>query len=257
MDHDKINSGVLEKGDVTEGESTTFTDQGSVINASGHTDQLTRQYGLVGLTGIAVTVNNAWVVLGSSISVSILSGGISGVIYGLMVAVFYYTFIGFSIAEVRPVLPDCPEPANLYAAFLLMSKLRRSISLGYYSSRSKMGPDHRLLCRVDQLLWLDVWASIFSPSCSQCWSAVLRNTHTYLFPISMARLRRISDRHMAERICRHLLQSTCALYPETWSISCRRRWSRDYHYCRRHAVEACIESIRLELVSRKQLDGLE
>ncbi|KAM0302348.1 hypothetical protein ACHAPM_004340 [Fusarium culmorum] len=126
MDHDKIDSGILEKGDVTEGDSTTFTDQGSVINASGHTDQLTRQYGLVGLTGIAVTVNNAWVVLGSSISVSILSGGISGVIYGLMVAVFYYTFIGLSIAEVPLVLQHCPEPANLYAAFLLMSKLRRA-----------------------------------------------------------------------------------------------------------------------------------
>ncbi|KAF7552094.1 hypothetical protein G7Z17_g4560 [Cylindrodendrum hubeiense] len=41
------------------------------INASGHKDQLARQYGLVGLTGIAVTVNNAWVVLGSSISISI------------------------------------------------------------------------------------------------------------------------------------------------------------------------------------------
>lgn len=41
------------------------------INASGHRDQLDRQYGLVGLTGIAVTVNNAWVVLGSSISVSL------------------------------------------------------------------------------------------------------------------------------------------------------------------------------------------
>ncbi|EYB29277.1 hypothetical protein SNK03_002543 [Fusarium graminearum] len=111
MDHDKINSGVLEKGDVTEGESTTFTDQGSVINASGHTDQLTRQYGLVGLTGIAVTVNNAWVVLGSSISVSILSGGISGVIYGLMVAVFYYTFIGLSIAELSS---SCPSSGGVY-----------------------------------------------------------------------------------------------------------------------------------------------
>jgi choline transport protein len=98
MDNEKIHDGVLEKGEVTEGYST---EQGSVINASGHTDQLTRQYGLVGLTGIAVTVNNAWVVLGSSISVSILSGGISGVIYGLIVAVFFYTFIGLSIAEVR------------------------------------------------------------------------------------------------------------------------------------------------------------
>lgn len=40
-------------------------------NASGYSDQLSRQYGLVGLTGTAITVNNAWVVLGSSISVSL------------------------------------------------------------------------------------------------------------------------------------------------------------------------------------------
>lgn len=41
------------------------------FNGSADGEQLTRQYGLVGLTGVAVTVNNAWVVLGSSISVSI------------------------------------------------------------------------------------------------------------------------------------------------------------------------------------------
>jgi hypothetical protein len=111
MDNEKIHDGVLEKGEVTEDYST---EQGSVINASGHTDQLTRQYGLVGLTGIAVTVNNAWVVLGSSISVSILSGGISGVIYGLIVAVFFYTFIGLSIAEVRVNIPNlCYNHLNI------------------------------------------------------------------------------------------------------------------------------------------------
>ncbi|KAI1073148.1 hypothetical protein LB507_009106 [Fusarium sp. FIESC RH6] len=87
------------------------TELGSVLNASGHSDQLTRQYGLVGLTGIAVTVNNAWVVLGSSISVSILSGGISGVIYGLIVAVFYYTFIGLSLAELSS---SCPSSGGVY-----------------------------------------------------------------------------------------------------------------------------------------------
>ncbi|EWZ92439.1 hypothetical protein FOWG_05565 [Fusarium oxysporum f. sp. lycopersici MN25] len=108
MEVEKVNGGILEKGDITEGETT---EQGSVINASGHTDQLTRQYGLVGLTGIAVTVNNAWVVLGSSISVSILSGGISGVIYGLIVAVIYYTFIGLSISEFAS---SCPSSGGVY-----------------------------------------------------------------------------------------------------------------------------------------------
>ncbi|KAI5457587.1 amino acid/polyamine transporter I [Mariannaea sp. PMI_226] len=68
-------------------------------------DQLTRQYGLMGLTGVAVTVNNAWVVLGSSISVSLLNGGPPGVIYGLIVAVFYYMFIGLSLAELASAFP--------------------------------------------------------------------------------------------------------------------------------------------------------
>jgi hypothetical protein len=126
MDNDKINGGILEKGDVAEGDSTTITEQGSVLNASGHTDQLTRQYGLVGLAGIAVTVNNAWVVLGSSISVSILSGGISGVIYGLMVAVFYYTFIGLSLAEVNPSFQISRSPTNLCSFHLPFQALAAS-----------------------------------------------------------------------------------------------------------------------------------
>jgi choline transport protein len=44
---------------------------GVVVNASGYRDQLKRQYSLVGLAGVALTVDNAWVALGSSISVSI------------------------------------------------------------------------------------------------------------------------------------------------------------------------------------------
>ena len=44
---------------------------GVVVNASGYRDQLKRQYGLFGLAGMALTVDNAWVALGSSISVSI------------------------------------------------------------------------------------------------------------------------------------------------------------------------------------------
>ncbi|TEA18595.1 Choline transport protein [Colletotrichum sidae] len=49
---------------------------------------------------MALTVDNAWVALGSSISVSILNGGPPGIIYGLLVAVFYYSLIGLSLSEV-------------------------------------------------------------------------------------------------------------------------------------------------------------
>ena len=44
---------------------------GDVVNASGHKDQLQRQYGLLAICGLALTIDNAWVALGGSIAVSI------------------------------------------------------------------------------------------------------------------------------------------------------------------------------------------
>ena len=63
--------GPLESGGQSEDEIVTAVEDGVVVNASGYKDELRRQYGLVGLAGIALTVDNAWVALGSSISVSI------------------------------------------------------------------------------------------------------------------------------------------------------------------------------------------
>lgn len=68
--NEKMTDNVMMRGNVDEN-TVAVTEDDDQINASGHKDQLARQYGPVGLTGIAVTVNNAWVVLGSSISVSI------------------------------------------------------------------------------------------------------------------------------------------------------------------------------------------
>jgi len=46
-------------------------EHGEIINASGHRDQLKRQYGLLSICGLALTIDNAWVALGGSITVSI------------------------------------------------------------------------------------------------------------------------------------------------------------------------------------------
>ncbi|PSR82146.1 amino acid permease-domain-containing protein [Coniella lustricola] len=75
------------------------------INAAGYRDQLKRQYSLVGIAGLALTIDNAWVALGSSISVSIENGGIPGLIYGLMIAILYYAFINLSLAELASSVP--------------------------------------------------------------------------------------------------------------------------------------------------------
>lgn len=60
-----------ESGGQTEDETVAAVQDGAVVNASGYQDQLKRQYGLIGLAGIALTVDNAWIALGSSLSVSI------------------------------------------------------------------------------------------------------------------------------------------------------------------------------------------
>ncbi|ORY68648.1 putative amino acid transporter [Pseudomassariella vexata] len=86
-------------------EIITAVEGGIEVNAAGHRDQLKRQYNLLALAGIALTVDNAWAALGSSISVSILNGGPAGLIYGLIVAVFYYSFIGLSLAELASSVP--------------------------------------------------------------------------------------------------------------------------------------------------------
>ncbi|KAK6859746.1 Choline transporter [Apiospora arundinis] len=78
---------------------------GVEVNAAGHPDQLKRQYSLWDLTGIALTIDNAWAALGSSIAVSIANGGPTGLIYELIVAVFYYIFIGLSLAELASSVP--------------------------------------------------------------------------------------------------------------------------------------------------------
>lgn len=52
-------------------DTVVAVDHGIQVNAAGYKDQLKRQYGLLGIVGFALTVDNAWAALGSSISVSI------------------------------------------------------------------------------------------------------------------------------------------------------------------------------------------
>lgn len=50
---------------------SVVTRDGEIVNASGHKDQLKRQYGLLSVCGLALTIDNAWVALGGSLTVSI------------------------------------------------------------------------------------------------------------------------------------------------------------------------------------------
>lgn len=51
--------------------TSVVTKGGDVVNASGHRDVLQRQYGLLSICGLALTIDNAWVALGGSLTISI------------------------------------------------------------------------------------------------------------------------------------------------------------------------------------------
>ena len=84
--------------DLSDRRTSIISKEGEIINASGHRDQLQRQYGLFSLCGIALNINSAWIVLGGSLTISVLNGGPPGILYEFIVAVVFYSFIAASIA---------------------------------------------------------------------------------------------------------------------------------------------------------------
>lgn len=61
---------------------------GEVLNASGHVQELRRQFSLWSLAGVGITVGNVWPAVGGSILVALYNGGPPGglqllsVVYG-------------------------------------------------------------------------------------------------------------------------------------------------------------------------------
>jgi choline transport protein len=53
------------------GPGTVLRIEGEEVNASGHRDQLQRQYSIWSICGLALTIDNAWVALGGSIVVAV------------------------------------------------------------------------------------------------------------------------------------------------------------------------------------------
>jgi hypothetical protein len=58
-------------------ETIASLENGIALNASGHRDQLKRHFNILHLCGLALTIDNAWIALGGSITISIrmLSSG--------------------------------------------------------------------------------------------------------------------------------------------------------------------------------------
>ena len=92
--------------DMADRRTSLVSKEGDVVNASGHKDQLRRQYGTWEICGLALTIDNAWIAFGGSLSVAVLNGGPPGILYEFITASVYYAFIGASIAELASAIPS-------------------------------------------------------------------------------------------------------------------------------------------------------
>lgn len=85
---------------------TSDAREGTAVNASGHRDRLRRQYGLLEICGLALTIDNAWIAFAGSLQISLLNGGPPGILYEYIVACAYYAFVAASIAELASAVPS-------------------------------------------------------------------------------------------------------------------------------------------------------
>ena len=59
---------------------------GELVNASGHRQELDRNFGLISICAVVVTTGNTWIAQGGSVVVALSNGGLAGTIYELYVA---------------------------------------------------------------------------------------------------------------------------------------------------------------------------
>ncbi|KAI9660020.1 MAG: hypothetical protein M1821_001372 [Bathelium mastoideum] len=77
-----------------------------IINASGHVQELDRNFGFFSICSMGIVTGNAWSALGSSIVVALYNGGPPGVIYELLAVSTFYMGIAACIAELASAIPS-------------------------------------------------------------------------------------------------------------------------------------------------------
>ncbi|KAH8202929.1 hypothetical protein TruAng_002875 [Truncatella angustata] len=76
------------------------------VNASGHTQELERNFSLVSLAGVGLVVGNVWPAVGGSILVALYNGGPPGVLFEFITVSFFYWIVALCIAELASAIPS-------------------------------------------------------------------------------------------------------------------------------------------------------
>ena len=90
-------------------------------------------------TGLALTIDNAWIAFGGSLQLSVLNGCPPGILYEYIVACTYYAFIGASIAELASAIPSS---GGVYHWASVTAGPKYGRVLGFFTGESKEGACH-------------------------------------------------------------------------------------------------------------------
>ncbi|KAF1810707.1 amino acid transporter [Eremomyces bilateralis CBS 781.70] len=82
------------------------TDDHELVNASGHAQELERNFSLLSVASVGITTGNTWAALGGSIAIAIYNGGPPGVLYELIASSVFYWMVAACIAELASAIPS-------------------------------------------------------------------------------------------------------------------------------------------------------
>ncbi|CAE7220057.1 Amino acid transporter [Pyrenophora teres f. teres] len=126
MDDKKVELGQLRPEEV----DASIGEVSEELNASGHKQELERNFSLLSLCAIGITTGNVWAALGGSIAIALYNGGPAGVIYEFIAVSMCYFMIAACIAEMASSIPSS---AGVYHWASVTAGARFGKIVGFYA----------------------------------------------------------------------------------------------------------------------------
>lgn len=206
-----------------------------LINASGHVQELERNFSLVSLAGIGISVGNVWPAAGGSILVALYNGGPPGsplhnYSSPSMITVNRGTL---RIYNCLNLLLDCCTFHR--RACQCHSIIRRRLSLGIRHARKEMGSLYWVPSWMVELPCLGVWGSLNVVNSRKHHRSNVRAESSGLRREKLACLHRVHHCHVASLSIRLFLQSCNAAAKPIRHLLHRRRLLHHHRRARCHA----------------------
>ncbi|KAJ5146834.1 hypothetical protein N7526_000186 [Penicillium atrosanguineum] len=96
---------IVEKTQATE-EVASEEYHGELVNASGHKQEVERNFSLISICAVAVTTGNTWIAQGGSVVTALSNGGLAGTLYEFIAVSICYWLVAASIAELASGMPS-------------------------------------------------------------------------------------------------------------------------------------------------------